>query len=413
MKKVAVLCGLLIAGMVGAQLMSGLPGAARWFVGGAGGFLCMVGLAFIMIQVGYEFDLQKENVRVYGWDYLVATATAGGPWLLVSVYFLLALLPSEFRLSSQAWKEVLLAGRFAAPTAAGVLFALLIAAGLRATWMYRKTQILVIFNDLNTVLLMIPLKILMVGLAWQLGVIVAIMLLLLGAAWRWLHRIPMPMSWFWVLTYSAVIASISEAVYWGAMALDYRVAIHLEVLLPAFVLGCIMERPKTAVPHPGGGCESHEKAPETTMEGKGGTVVSAVFMVLVGLTLPTLSSAYAPGNGAPWSLNTSSITASQAPLTPTVLVWHVFVLTILMNIGKALPAFLYRREAHWEERLAVALALCPRGAVGAGVLLLSLDYGIGGPVVSIIVLTLALNLLLTPAFVYALTCLLRSARSAV
>jgi len=42
----------------------------------------------------------------------------------------------------------------------------------------------------------------------------------------------------------------------------------------------------------------------------------------------------------------------------------------------------------------------PLGEVGAGIILLSLQYGIGGPVVSVAVLSLALNLLLTPIFIY-------------
>ena len=42
---------------------------------------------------------------------------------------------------------------------------MLAATGLSATWLFRKARILAIFNDLDTVLLMIPLKMLMIGLA--------------------------------------------------------------------------------------------------------------------------------------------------------------------------------------------------------------------------------------------------------
>jgi hypothetical protein len=41
----------------------------------------------------------------------------------------------------------------------------------------------------------------------------------------------------------------------------------------------------------------------------------------------------------------------------------------------------------------------PRGEVGAGVLVISLSYGIGGPIVTVAMLSLALNLLLTGAFI--------------
>jgi hypothetical protein len=63
------------------------------------------------------------------------------------------------------------------------------------------------------------------------------------------------------------------------------------------------------------------------------------------------------------------------------------------------PALCYRREAHWKERLALAIGMWPRGEVGAGVLALSLSYGRGGPMVTVAMLSLALNLVLTGAFI--------------
>ncbi len=42
----------------------------------------------------------------------------------------------------------------------------------------------------------------------------------------------------------------------------------------------------------------------------------------------------------------------------------------------------------------------PRGEVGAGILVLSLSYGIAGPIVSVATLSLALNLLLTGLFIW-------------
>jgi amino acid permease len=41
----------------------------------------------------------------------------------------------------------------------------------------------------------------------------------------------------------------------------------------------------------------------------------------------------------------------------------------------------------------------PRGEVGAGILVLSLSYGIGGPIVTVAMLSLALNLALTGVFI--------------
>ena len=59
----------------------------------------------------------------------------------------------------------------------------------------------------------------------------------------------------------------------------------------------------------------------------------------------------------------------------------------------------YRREATLRERLALSVAMFPRGEVGAGVLVISLSYGIGGPVVTVALLSLALNLVMTGIFI--------------
>jgi len=80
---------------------------------------------------------------------------------------------------------------------------------------------------------------------------------------------------------------------------------------------------------------------------------------------------------------------------------HVAALTVLINLGKMFPLLCYRREAHWKERLALAIALWPRGEVGAGVLIVSLSFGIGGPIVTVALLCLALNLILTGVFIVA------------
>ena len=402
MKKIGVFSTLLILGLIGSQFLPFWLGAHLQFGREVISVLTMVGLSFIMIHVGYEFELNKTRIRSYGWDYIVAMTTAGFPWIFAALYFVFVMLPPDFWNSWQAWKEVLLAGRFAAPTATGVLFSMLAAAGLSATWMFRKTRILVIFDDLDTVLLMIPLKIMMIGLAWQLGIIVVMMLLMLWIAWHYLHRLSIPTSWPWVLTYSFVIVGISEAVYWGTKVIDYRVPIHIEVLLPAFVLGCVMKLPTGSDPHKDDSRNGHQEGLESRIEQLVATIVSSVFMVLVGLSMPTIY-------GETSTSNIETITAQQPTLSPLALAGHVVILTLIINIGKLFPTFCYRREVHWRERLAVAIGMMPRGEVGAGIILLSLEYGISGPIVSVAVLSLALNLLLTPAFVYAVNYLIRTA----
>ena len=65
-------------------------------------------LAFIMINVGREFEIDKRNVRGYAKDYLVAMFAAAMPWLLIAVYYIFAILPSSMWSDGEAWKETLL-----------------------------------------------------------------------------------------------------------------------------------------------------------------------------------------------------------------------------------------------------------------------------------------------------------------
>jgi hypothetical protein len=303
---------------------------------------------------------------------------------------------------------------------------MLAAAGLGATWLFRKARILAIFDDLDTVLLMIPLKMLMVGLAWQLGMVVLVMATLLSVAYVWLHRIRMPVSWGWVLGYAAVIVGVSELLYAGSKVVDPSVPIHIEVLLPAFVLGCLAkptEAADQATP------EEVEHALHETLEHpaerRAATAVSAAFMVFVGLSMPPIFIGMDAQHPAPTpaSLHAAApastvddpaihggeeigryeatVTASQPTMSWGIIALHVVLITLISNLGKMFPAFCYRREAHWRHRLAVAVGMWPRGEVGAGVLVLSLSYGIGGPIVTVAMLSLALNLALTGLFIVA------------
>jgi Kef-type K+ transport system membrane component KefB len=393
MRKVAVFSLLLIAGMVGAQLLPGLAGDVYVELIHGLRLATMVALAFIMIHVGYEFELDKTNLRQYGWDYVVAMTAAAFPWIFVVLYFMFVLLPAGGWGSWPAWVEALLAGRFAAPTSAGVLFAMLAAAGLSATWLFGKARILAIFDDLDTVLLMIPLQMLIVGLAWQLGVVVMLMGVLLWVGWRYLHGCPLPVTWPWVLSYAVGITALSELLYTGSYLLDDTVPVHIEVLLPAFVVGCVLARPLGSDPHRDDAVEGSQMGPETPGEQRVATLIAAVFMGLVGLSLPPFAAETAATASA------ESISAAQPPLPWGVMAGHVLALTVLANLGKMVPALCYRREVHWRERLALAIGMWPRGEVGAGVLIVSLGYGLGGPMITAAMLSLALNLVLTGVFI--------------
>ncbi len=271
---------------------------------------------------------------------------------------------------------------------------------------------------------MIPLKILMVGFAWQLGLIVVVMTVFLSIAYIGLHRVRIPVDYRWTLLYAIIIAVGSEILYAGSKLVDPSVPIHVEVLLPAFVVGCI------ALPRSVDSGAVHKEVEHTLHkllgrpeEQRVATIVSAAFMVLVGLSLPAIIEgpdrqhmtptppslhAAAPGSavddpvlhgGKEEGRYAVTVTASQPNLGWGSITFHVILITLLSNLGKMFPAFCYRKEAHWRHRLAVSIGMWPRGEVGAGVLVLSLSYGIGGPIVTVAMLSLGLNLLLTGVFI--------------
>ena len=427
MRRVLLYSGLLLFGLGLSQALPALAGSAHDGIATTVRVLTMTGLAFIMIHVGFEFHIDKSKLNQYGWDYLVAFTAATFPWVFVTAYFIFGMLPSEYWGSFDAIKETLLAGRFAAPTSAGVLFSMLAAAGLGATWLFRKARILAIFDDLDTVLLMIPLKILLVGIAWQLGLVVVVMAAMLAVAYIFLHRITIPVTWPWVLLYGAAIVGFTEGLHAGSAVFDPSVPIHIEVLLPAFVLGCVARRRSRGAASDAAAAEQVEKdlheVLERPREQRAALWVSAGFMLVVGMSMPQIFDgadaqhpeptpaglhAANPGNivddptllgGEEEGKYTATVTGSQPSMGWGTIALHVVVLSVTSNIGKMFPAFCYRREAHWRHRLALSIGMWPRGEVGAGVLVLSLSYGIGGPIVTAAMLSLALNLVLTGVFI--------------
>jgi Kef-type K+ transport system membrane component KefB len=393
MAKVITYSLLLVIGLAGGQIFAvGAPHAYA-HTSEAINLLTMLCLAFIMIHVGYEFEIDKSNVRSYAWDYVVAATAAAFPWVFSAAYFVFVLMPAAAWYSSDAWKEALLVGRFASPTSAGVLFSMLAAAGLGATWVFRKARVLAIFDDIDTILFMIPLKMMMVGLRGQLAVVVVIMTGLLWGGWRYMHAIRLPRTWPWVLTYAAAITAVCEGIHLASKQIDELVPIHLEVLLPAFVLGCVMARGAGENVHGDDALAGHEIAPDQPTEQRVATLISALFMVLVGLSMPPLASLLGAEGGGNWP-GWGVVSA------------HVLGITILSNLGKMYPAMCYRSEANLRERLAVATAMFPRGEVGGGVLVASLSYGVGGLPVLVGALSLALNLLLTGVFIAAVKMLI-------
>ncbi len=404
MRKVLIYSVLLLGGLVASQALPAVGPDVYEPLTYVIRLLTMVGLAFIMIHVGQEFDLDKSNMRQYGWDYVVAATAATFPWLFVTLYFVFVLAPPEFWGQFTLWKEALLQGRFAAPTSAGVLFSMLAAAGLGATWVFHKARILAIFDDLDTILLMVPLTVLLVGFRWQLAGVIALSVLLLWAGWKYLHRWHIPYTWPWVLGYSVLLTLVSELIYLGTGYLEHGAAVHFEVLLPAFVLGCMIANPEHGL-HEDDAREGELPGLDAPIEQRVATLVAGCFMVLVGLSMPVLG-----GGGAAAQTEPSSSAVAGGSPGWGLIALHVLAVTLLSNLGKMFPALCYRRKASLRERLALSICLFPRGEVGAGVLVVSLGYGISGTAMTVALLSLSLNLFLTGAFILGVKRLLADPR---
>ena len=130
MVRIIIYSILLVLGMLTSQTFN-LEGIQSFLSN-----ITMICLAYIMIEVGLEFFIDKKRLRSYGWDYIVAATAAAFPWIFCAIYFI-----AIFHIP---WEEALLIGRFAAPTSAGILFSMLAAAGLASTWLFKKAQVLAI-----------------------------------------------------------------------------------------------------------------------------------------------------------------------------------------------------------------------------------------------------------------------------
>jgi hypothetical protein len=238
---------------------------------------------------------------------------------------------------------------------------MLASAGLGATWLFQKARVLAVFDDLTTILLLIPLQMLFMGWRLHLFVLNLIMVGLLFIGYQWLNRLRWPVHKAWLVFYAIVLVAVCRG-------FEVLTQIPLQVLLPSFIMGCLMR---------------HQSLDQILVEGDDcrswiDQGIKAGFMFLVGCSLPPVS-------------------MKAMPLGMSVM--HVMALTVLSNLGKCFPLLCYRKEATWRERLGLSIAMFPRGEVGAGVLLIALGYGISGLPVVLGSLSLALNLLLTGFFV--------------
>ena len=380
MKKVLSFSAMLMIGLVLSQILPGAIGDTYSEFKHMVEVMLGICLAFIMINVGREFEIDKSNVGIYVKDYFVAMFAAAVPWILIAIYYVFALMPSEWWGLGDTWKETLLLSRFAAPTSAGILFSMLAAMNLQKSWIYQKAQTLAIFDDLDTIILMVPLQVAMIGeLNWPMMAMLLIIFGMFVVCWRYMSRLDISQTWLAVFAYAVFVYGATYMVYivthhfFGAKG-----AIHIEVLLPAFIFGMIIKNK-----HVGG-----------KIEERATTMISLVFMLLVGMSMPFIDM----GQDAAASVESDSLIATLPIMSGWEIALHVVAVTLLSNLGKMVPMFFYR-DRSLAERLALSIGMFTRGEVGAGVIFIAIGYNIGGPVLLISVLALVLNLILTGGFV--------------
>lgn len=349
---------LLIGGIIAGQMFN-FTDYREWL-----SLITSVCLGYIMIEVGLEFSVDKRKISSYEWDSVVAVVAAALPAILWFIYFIVCIQGS--------WKPALLAGLSSAPTSAGVLFSMMMAAGLSATWVFKKARTLAVLDDLATILLLTPLQILIMGFEWGSIIVLGFIMFFLYASFRWQNRISWPATEKWLLFYAVVLTAITAI-------LKHKAHIHLEILIPAFMWGCLVHLPKHQ--HP---TEPHKKF--FCLD----TIIKGSFMFLVGISFPQIS------------LGTIPIGAT---------IGHVIALTVLSNIGKCFPLLCYRKEVSLRERLALSITMFPRGEVGAAVLLICLGYGFSGYITTLAMLSLAVNLILTGVFVWIVIKLLEKKKA--
>ena len=95
--------------------------------------------------------------------------------------------------------------------------------------------------------------------------------MLLSIGWKQLNKYNWRQDWKAILFYSVIIFLATQILYLGSKELyGEEGSIHIEVLLPAFVLGMIMKH----------------KEHDTPVERKVSTGISFLFMFLVGMSMP-------------------------------------------------------------------------------------------------------------------------------
>jgi hypothetical protein len=90
---------------------------------------------------------------------------------------------------------------------------------------------------------MVPLQVAMIGeFNWQMMAMLMAIFGMFFVGWRYMSRFEMPQNWYAVFTYAVLVYGTTLFIYTITKHFfGDKGAIHIEVLLPAFVLGMIIK----------------------------------------------------------------------------------------------------------------------------------------------------------------------------
>lgn len=351
---------------------------------------CNIALSYIVIKVGLEFDVDRSNLSAYTKDYLVATLAAVCPTLLVFCYMLMMVGNPEVAFlgfgnqPTITTMQALLLSIFAGPTSAGMLLTLLGAANLKGTWIYMKASTLAIFDDLDSLVFIAVMKaVAMPGDGFR-GAPLLLTLVLLAIAWVCTHQLDIPHSWPRLLLYASVIGVslwLLEGVHRAYP--DSKWLFDMAVLMPSFTLGCVIRHD----PEESNAQQCQEETNDSLVSQylsreQMDFVMGCTFMVCVGLSMPTFTGLQEMGTGT--------------------VIFHVVVINVLMLLGKFVIPFFYGSEADLRQRWGLAIAMCPRGEIGAAVIFITIQTAgdlIDSVFIAIATLSVIVNLVLSTGLI--------------
>src|SRR5262249_33664231 len=132
----------------------------------------------------------------------------------------------------------------------------------------------------------VPVKFFVLSKNIKLVLVVFVIFGLLWAAWKYVHFLRLPATWPWLLLYSGIIVIVTQCIEQASKLIDDTVPVQVEVLILSFILGCMLAR----APGEAGAARNAQGGPGQALDGPreqlAATIVSACFMLLVGLSLP-------------------------------------------------------------------------------------------------------------------------------